>query len=155
MKRLIDEFKLTMKAQLGLYHWVTNGKVIVLGKYDGDTFEGSDRLSMSVMTSNAEVKPKFEDKIVIAEGDRFTNSTFIKEFNPVIIRINGDGSEGRLKRGTNQSDRQIKSMTTRVKNTLANVTVNNYDEAFTLLKAELYQPTLVPTPPAGAQSDLF
>lgn len=99
---------------------------MLLGKYDGTVFEGSDRLSMSIMADNAKIKPVFaEARIVVAEGDRFTNSTFIRNFEPHIVKIEGDGAIGRLKRGSSQTERHIKSITTRVTNMPAHVTVKD------------------------------
>jgi hypothetical protein len=79
-------------------------------------FEGSDRLSMAVMADNWLVKDKFSSEVVIADGDRFTNSKFIESFDPIIVRIKGDGSEGRGKRGSNQTARHLQSIATRVRN---------------------------------------
>lgn len=90
--------------------------MIVLGKYTGATFDGGDALSMAVMKDINIVKPFLQGKIVFAEGDRFTNGTFIKEFNPYIIRLYGSGAEGREKRGTEQTARHIKAIASRVNN---------------------------------------
>lgn len=130
MKRLLEHFALSIQRKDGLYSWMSadsesTSRVIVLGVYDGTMFEGSDRLSMAVMTDNQRMLPGFSSNIVIAEGDRFTNSTFIKDFKPLIIRIHGDGSEGRAQRGSNQTERQIKSIATRVNNIPADVIVKN------------------------------
>jgi hypothetical protein len=50
------------------------------------------------------------------EGDRFTNRRALESAEPTIIKIMGDGLTGRVKRGSNQSERQLKSITTRVGN---------------------------------------
>lgn len=155
MKQLISYFELTINKSEGLYNWVTNGNIIVLGKYDGTVFEGGDRLSMGVMSSNNQVKEIFKDKIVISEGDRFTNSTFISFFNPVIIKIKGDGAWGRKNRGSQQTERHIKSITSRVNNILPDITVNNSEEAFNTLVKQILNPTINTENRAGKQESLF
>jgi hypothetical protein len=115
----------------GLYSYLKKDGVILVGKYDGSVFEGSDKLSMAVMTSNDKIKPVFAAaKTVVCEGDRFSNGTFIKEFSPFIIRILGDGSAGRIKRGSSQTERHLKSITTRVENIKPDMEVQNSKECF-------------------------
>lgn len=115
-RKIIEKFNLTQDESAGLYKYKTNGVISVIGVYDGSIFEGSDRLSMSVMTSNLEAQKVFYDQFVIAEGDRFTNKTFIQHFEPYVVKILGDGSEGRKLRGSSQTERHIKSIQTRVNN---------------------------------------
>tara|TARA_R100001594_G_scaffold150623_1_gene212830 strand:- start:22620 stop:23135 length:516 start_codon:yes stop_codon:yes gene_type:complete len=112
----VKELKLKKKAQIGKIKFHHNDAIILAGVYDGSVFQGTDRLSMSIMSDIDLFLNYTEGKTLIAEGDRFTNSTFIKKANPTIFRILGDGLEGRKKRGTKQSERQIKSIATRVNN---------------------------------------
>lgn len=128
MKQLLKKFNLDVRGQVGLYHYRTNEarSLFALGKYDETTlFDGSDKLSMAVMTSNRLAIDIFKDGIVIGEGDRFTCSTFIKDFSPFIIKINGNGDEGRKKRGSSQSARHIRSIQTRVDNVVHDVLVKD------------------------------
>lgn len=118
MKELIKRFKCIQLGKIGmfLFHRSPDGHTMVLGKYDGSTFEGSDKLSMAVMRD----LPRFLDVTksrkgwIICEGDRFTNSTFIEGAKPIVIKIADDGTVGRKKRKSNQTERQIKSIATRV-----------------------------------------
>jgi len=105
MKRVIEEFNLTENFSIGKIKYKTNGEINVIGKYVGHTFDGSDRLSMSAITDLKDFHEYNKNRINIAEGDRFTNSRFIKEMNPKIILIEGDGKDGRDRRGSSQSDR--------------------------------------------------
>jgi hypothetical protein len=157
MKQLIDHYELTQEGKVGKYNWIENDTVLVVGKYTGDVFDGSDRLSMSIMQDNALVKPYFEDRIVIAEGDRFTNNTFINYFNPIIIRINGDGKQGRKIRGTNQTDRHLKSIATRVENLPYHYAVNDSFCALKLLIKDIKEQTLTNKEPVffSGQTNLF
>lgn len=128
MVELIKHFDLDRTGKFGLVNYHHNGSVIVTGKYDGSTFQGSDKLSMAVMSDVEAFVYTNKDKTIFFEGDRFTNRNFIAQVNPVILKILGDGSEGRNKRGSNQSDRQIKSIKTRVSKVEATIVFNNSDE---------------------------
>lgn len=135
MKQLLERFNITHREKQGLYHWVHDGETAILGKYDGSMFEGSDRLAMNIMAQNVEIKPLLDKfRFVVAEGDRFTNSTFIKDFKPIIIRIKDDGLEGRAKRGSEQNERHIKSIATRVKNIEPNYITNNSEECAKIME---------------------
>ena len=136
MKNLIKSLKLTQKGKAGLFKFVTDGKLAVLGNYDGSMFEGSDKLSMAVMSDCVKFEKVREanNLFVVCEGDRFTNKTFINTCKPHIIRIMDDGEKGRKFRNSKQSERQIKSIRTRVMNTKANVEVSGSQEALDYLK---------------------
>lgn len=123
----------------GLYQYLKSKGVIILGKYDDSIYEGSDRLSMAVMTDNEKIRPIFESvNFVIGEGDRFTNSSFIQDFHPTILKILGDGRDGRIKRGSGQSERHLKSIATRVSNVEADVEFDNSSLCLSYLLTQLY-----------------
>ena len=115
LKNIIKNFKCQEINNIGQLHYMTNGYINVTGRYDNSTFEGSDKLSMSVMLSVDDYL-KNVNGINIFEGDRFTNNNFIKKALPFIIKINGNGDKGRLSRGSKQTTRQVKSIETRVNN---------------------------------------
>ena len=130
--RLIGK-ELFKPATVGLYRWVEVDKYALLGVYDDTMFEGSDRLSMAVMGDNQEALIMLHDKIVFAEGDRFTNKTFIEDFNPYVIFIKDDGTKGRALRGSSQTERHIKSIQTRVNNIPYDCAVNTSEQALYLI----------------------
>lgn len=137
MRELLKIFN-TKKGKIGLNVFRIDEikNVLILGVYDGTTFEGSDKLSMGVMADVDKLKA-IQDKhniTMLAEGDRFTNSTFITKFNPFIIKITDNGVSGRLKRNSTQSERHIKSINTRVENIKENMKVNNSAEALDVIK---------------------
>jgi len=134
MEQLIQYYVLSHKRKIGKIYFHTDNKIMVLGKYDGSMYQGTDKLSMSVMTDVDSMIGYAKDKIIVAEGDRFTNSTFIKKANPIVIKITDDGALGRLKRNSNQSDRHLKSIQTRVNNIEANCEVLNSFEALDKIK---------------------
>ena len=74
------------------------------------------------------------EMIVVCEGDRFTNKTFIETCKPYIIKLLDDGSAGRIARKSNQSERHIKSIRTRVENIKASRTVKDSSEAFEVIR---------------------
>lgn len=122
--------------KLGKVVWAETEDLIVVGKYDGTVFEGSDRLSMAVMSDVSMFLSyvRRSGKMAVFEGDRFTNSKFIEKADPVVIRIEGDGKSGRLRRGTNQSERHLKAIQTRVGNLPSHVTSKDSESALTALK---------------------
>lgn len=76
-----------MKEYMDLWEWeyhrtglvdhYVSGDIIVLGRYDeGETFGGTDRLSMSVMPEVIEFLNQNEDKVIVFEGDRLTSKKF-------------------------------------------------------------------------------
>ncbi len=123
--------------KLGKFLFHETPDYIVVGKYDGSVFQGSDRLSMSVMT-DLDMMLRYVhsvDKITVFEGDRFMNKNFIKKATPFIIRILGDGKGGRLKRGSNQTERQLKTIKTRVSNIQNNIEAANSNECLEIIKS--------------------
>jgi len=121
--------------KLGLNYFNETDRNIIVGKYDGSLFEGSDKLSMAVMKDLDKMLLYIDKskKISVFEGDRFMNSNFIKKANPFIIKIKGDGKGGRLKRKTNQSERQLKTIKTRVTNIVATKEVENSNQCLELI----------------------
>lgn len=119
MLSLIERFKCSTQSKVKLLRYSTNkdNTINITGKYEeGQTFQGSDKLAMNVMSSVDEFLDENWDAINIYEGDRFSNSKFIAKVDPIIIRIQGDGEAGRAKRGSQQTERQLKSIRTRVNN---------------------------------------
>ena len=104
-KNIIDLLK-TKSAKSGLIRFRIDEvkNIAIMGVYDGTTFEGSDRLSMAIMKdiNILYLLKKQKNITLLAEGDRFTNSTFIEKLQPIIIKIEDDGEIGRKKRNSTQ-----------------------------------------------------
>lgn len=142
MKQLIGDRATPFNA--GLIRGLDQAGTLYLGVYDGSVFEGSDKLAMNV-SRDFDLLKKLQEALdfnIVCEGDRFMNSKFIKMFSPYIIKIDGNGAEGRRKRGTLQSERQIKSIQTRVNNIKADATVTNSAGALKLIKIKLEEKRL-------------
>lgn len=136
MTELIEHFGCERSQKFGMIKMKRNDRVAVVGNYDGSMFQGSDKLSMAVMRN----VPVFADtlgqivKYCVWEGDRFTNSKFMNLVKPYVIRIDGDGSIGRDKRGSAQTERHLKAIATRVANIPYDVKVANSNEALEVIK---------------------
>lgn len=139
MQQLISKLNLNITGKVGMVLFHRNEKYAVLGKYDGSVFQGSDKLSMAVMRDLPDFLDYTKSKKlnVICEGDRFMNSTFIETAKPVTIKITSDGSTGRKKRGSSQTERQLKSVATRVSKVKADYEVDNSDQALKKILALL------------------
>lgn len=130
-KQLISKWNCNAVGRIGLVLYHRSKTNMVVGKYDDTVFEGSDKLSMAVMKDFGkflEGAKNFGVKKIMLEGDRFTNST-VMAYHPLVVKIADDGAKGRKLRKSNQSDRQIKSIATRVSNVSATVEVLNSNEA--------------------------
>tara|TARA_Y100001963_G_C6785261_1_gene452285 strand:- start:1169 stop:1579 length:411 start_codon:yes stop_codon:yes gene_type:complete len=134
MKQLLKRTKDT-RYKLGKFYFHENDNSIIIGKYNGSIFEGSDRLSMSVITDIEKMVNYInkKNKTGYFEGDRFMNKTFITKAKPIIFKIDGDGVAGRKKRGSSQSERQIKSIKTRVSNIKFHNVFKNSTDCFKYL----------------------
>jgi len=132
MKKLLGNYQ-TRPGKIGKFKFHYNNEIVIVGVYDGTTFEGSDRLSMSVITDLGKFLAWAGDRVVVCEGDRFTNSTFISQAHPVIFKIHGDGEKGRALRGSKQTERHIKAISTRVGNIKEDVSASDSAEAYELI----------------------
>src|SRR5210317_302939 len=147
MNKIIEKYELNETGAFGIFKYIGNdsrenqvaGNIRLAGVYDGTMFEGTDRLAMDVMRvmETYLLGQGCRKLINIFEGDRFTNKKFIALANPFIIKIKGDGSEGRLKRGSNQTERHLKSIATRVANIEEDFAFNNSEEAVDFFLGEL------------------
>lgn len=133
MKELMKHHTL-WPGKIGKFKFHYNDYLCFIGVYDGSTFEGSDRLSMSVVTDLDKFLAWSRGKTVICEGDRFTNSTFITKANPTIFKIQGTGEKGRKIRGSKQTERHIKAIATRVSNIKEDVIAASSEDAYQLIK---------------------
>lgn len=132
MKQLIASMSgMDMKSGLIDAKYDPASNILVLGKYDGTTFEGGDRLSMAVARDFQPLADLANSlgATIIAEGDRFMNGKFINIFAPYIIKIENDGSEGIALRGSSQTERHLKAIKTRVANIDEDIIVANSTEA--------------------------
>lgn len=138
-KQIIKEYNLKQSCKIKTIHFKSDGQISVMGKFVGDVFDGTDRLSMSVMKdiNSLDYIQKKHNMQIIAEGDRFMNKTFINKFNPFVLKINDNGIKGRKLRNSQQTQRQIKTIRTRVENIKHNKSVKNSDDALKYIKEQI------------------
>lgn len=129
MSQLVAKLQANKRFKLGLFFFNTNGRVNIIGKYDGTMFQGSDRLSMGVMAEINRFIAATEGKLNLFEGDRFSNSTFIQAAKPFIVKIKDTGEAGRQRRGSTQTERHIKAINTRISKINANLEVGTSQQA--------------------------
>lgn len=101
-------------------------RIRVLGKYDdAETFAGTDRLSMAVNPQAIEWVELCPPELIIGEGDRLNNKAFFKacqkeraeDLTILHLTVSDEERERRYKeRGSNQSDKFIQTVRTKVKN---------------------------------------
>lgn len=120
-RRLRKEFFTESKEfSHGLLRGIQSGNLFMLGVFDGSTFEGTDRLSMSVINDALDwFKHQNESALVLVEGDRLFNERFLSETGANVVLIDAHpsvlASRHRL-RGDNQTERFLRSRRTKVEN---------------------------------------
>lgn len=99
------------------------GKFKMLGVFDGSMFEGTDKLSMTVIDDAISYIKGINGKsVVFVEGDRLFNYRFLHETGAMLLLI--DANEKVLKarhieRGDSQTDTFLKSRRSKVENFIA------------------------------------
>lgn len=100
------------------------GNIRVLGKYEeGETFSGTDRLSMAVAPKAIEWISTKPDEIIFGEGDRLNNKAFFEacgdDLTIIHLTVSDEERERRYKeRGSEQSEKFIQTTRTKCKNIL-------------------------------------
>lgn len=141
MKQIIEQLNCTEQGKVGLIDYVTNDVgVLVTGKYLGEVFDGGDKLSMAAISSVGDLIEETPNTFRLFDGDRWTNSTML-QYDPIVINIQGDGAEGRAKRGSNQTPARLKSMATRYDGYSYHYRVESSDKALELVKNIINNPT--------------
>ena len=136
MLSLIKQFKCVKRQRYGSIYFHASDDVVVAGKYDGSMFQGTDRLSMAVMKDYDKFISIMAGKYVILEGDRFMNNkVIVHSCAPFIIKITGDGADGRKHRGSKQTEQHLKRMATRNNNITAHMEVAGSEEALNYISA--------------------
>ena len=156
MKQIIKNYECTEEGKIGLIDYLTNGKVLVTGKYEGHTFDGGDRLSMAAISSVHDLNNGTKSMVRLFDGDRFTNKTFLK-YEPIVINIAGTGEVGRKLRGSNQTEARLKSMATRYDNYAYHFRVDSSDAALQLVSKLIEGEQEIPETllNGNGQQDLF
>lgn len=139
MSQLIRKHQMNQKLRIGKIRFHTNGVLSVAGVYNGEMFQGSDKLSMAVMSDYdsflsylvSHSQTSRQTQILLLEGDRFTNSKVVNHptLAPHIIKITDDGTLGRRRRGSEQSSEALRRMQTRITNIASHQDAKDSEEA--------------------------
>ena len=119
-----DSFKLVPYIQCG--------SVYILGKYDeGETFSGTDRMSMAVQPEAIKFLASLDkDAVVLFEGDRLFTSSFlehcVENYETEIVYLETDKSvrqERYKERGSNQNETWLQGRETKIANIMTNMSL--------------------------------
>ena len=140
MWRLVRELQAEQKFneyKLVPYH--QNSNTYILGKYEeGETFSGTDRMSMSVQPEAVKFLSTLpDDSIVLYEGDRLFNQSFLEhcyenyDLNIIYLSTSKEIREKRYKeRGSNQNETWLRGRESKVENILKNMVLMFNTERF-------------------------
>ena len=116
-------FKECKKFKEGKVRGIEQGCYKMLGVFDDSTFEGTDRLSMTVIDDAIEYINKLERSsektVVFVEGDRLFNYRFLNHAKALVILLDASPSvlaQRHKERGDNQTNTFLKSRRTKVEN---------------------------------------
>lgn len=131
-------FKEPVKLLPSLYN--EEKDLYVLGKYEeGETFAGTDRLSMAVQPVVQDWL-KTNDSNILFEGDRIFNQSFLEfamnlpntELIVLYLKASEEGLKQRYKdRGSDQSEQFLRGRETKYNNILSNFELMSYITEFT------------------------
>jgi len=99
-----------------------SGNIRVLGKYEeGETFSGTDRLSMAVSPKAVEFVSTKPNEFIVGEGDRLNNKGFFSacgdDLTIIHLTVADTTRDKRYKeRGSDQSEKFIQTVRTKVNN---------------------------------------
>lgn len=121
--QLFDEAK---EFKDGKCRGIENGAYEMLGVFDGSTFEGTEKLSMTVIGDAIEhIKKLSRDNdrhVVFVEGDRLFNYRFLRETRAVLFLIDASEKElyaRHIERGDTQTHTFLRSRRSKVENFIA------------------------------------
>lgn len=99
------------------------GKYKMIGVFDGSTFEGTDKLSMTVIGDAIDyIKGLDEKSVVFVEGDRLFKYRFLSETRATLLLIDANErvlKQRHIERGDNQTETFLKSRRSKVENFIA------------------------------------
>lgn len=153
MKELMKKYLFIEQfSQFKLVPYHQAGNFYILGKYEeGETFSGTDRMSMAVQPEAIKFLASLEkDSVVLFEGDRLFTSSFLEHcvdnYDTEILYLETDKTvrqERYKERGSNQNETWLQGRETKIANILSNMTLmfnttkmknNNKEEQNNIIK---------------------
>lgn len=123
-KRLrLQYFNESTDFKVGKVRGIKQGCLEMLGVFDGSLFEGTDKLSMTVINDAIDyidkLKKEEQKHVVFVEGDRLFNWRFLSKTRATLLIL--DANEAVLKqrhisRGDTQTETFLRSRRTKVEN---------------------------------------
>jgi GTPase SAR1 family protein len=131
MNRVLETLKPEPKYdQVKLVPYLQAGHIHILGKYEpGEVFAGTDRMSMAVQPEAVKfLQTLHEDSVVLFEGDRLFNSSFLshcdEQYDLSIIYLSTDRhirASRYAERGSNQDETWLRGRESKIANILGNL----------------------------------
>jgi shikimate kinase len=122
MKEFMKEYDWTADRPVDLLDSHISDNIRVLGKYEeGQTFSGTDRLSMAVSPQAVKYVETRPDETLLGEGDRLNNKGFFNacgdDLTILHLTVSDTERQRRYKeRGSDQSEKFIQTVRTKVGN---------------------------------------
>ena len=133
MKEILNKYSFVPKFdQVKLVPYHQSNLYYILGKYEeGETFSGTDRMSMAVQPEAIKFLASLDkDAVVLFEGDRLFTSSFlehcVENYDTEIIYLETDKAvrqERYKERGSNLNETWLQGRETKIANILSNMTL--------------------------------
>lgn len=130
MREWMSKREWTKDTPIKLLDTLISGNIRLFGKYEeGDTFAGTDKLSMAVQPVALDYLRNYATHDVnIFEGDRLTSVAFFREavkegydVSIIVLKVDDETREKRYKeRGSEQSETFIQGRRTKIQNIIDN-----------------------------------
>jgi len=140
MKRIIEHLNAAPKYDsYKLVPYLLSDNIYILGKYEeGQTFSGTDRMSMAVQPEAIKFLTTLPSKsVVLFEGDRLFTASFLEHCNEnydtqiIYLKTTKDVRTERYKeRGSNQDETWLRGRESKIANILTNMTLMFITETF-------------------------
>jgi uridine kinase len=133
MKKILEKYDWEAKYnsfKLVPYHQYHNN--YILGKYEeGETFSGTDRMSMAVQPEAIKFLASLDkDAVVIYEGDRLFTGSFLEhcvdnyDLDIIYLETDKEVRQDRYReRGSNQNETWLRGRESKIANILSNMTL--------------------------------
>lgn len=133
MREIIKEYDFQEKYNsFKIVPYLQHENIYILGKYeDGEVFSGTDRMSMAAQPEVIKfLKTLDENAVVLLEGDRLFNSSFLEycvdNYTTDVIYLSTDREvrqERYAERGSEQNETWLQGRETKISNILTNMLI--------------------------------
>ena len=131
MKKIIEKYEWNkVYDKVKLVPYLQYGSNYILGKYDeGETFSGTDRMSMAVQPEAIKFLESLDkNSVVLFEGDRLFTASFLEDclskydLEMIYLQTESEIRKERYKlRGSNQNETWLRGRESKLSNILSNM----------------------------------